>query len=51
MRTATDPHYRIDWTSWGKKNRIADAMDQKATDPFDTTVTGPWLHRWSNPGA
>jgi hypothetical protein len=47
MRTARDPHYRIDWTAWACKNRIADAMDQKAADPFDATVTGPWLHRWS----
>jgi hypothetical protein len=48
MRTARDPNYRIDWTAWAKKNRIADAMDQKPTAPFDATVTGPWLHRWSD---
>ena len=48
--TATNPHYRIDWTARGKKNRIADAMDQKAVNPFDTTVTGPWMHRWSDTG-
>ena len=47
MRTARDPGYQIDWTGWARQNRIADAMDQKAVDPFDTTVTGPWLHRWS----
>jgi hypothetical protein len=23
-------------------------MDQKPTDPFDPTVTGPWLHRWAD---
>ncbi|MHB8860841.1 MAG: phytanoyl-CoA dioxygenase family protein [Pirellulaceae bacterium] len=49
MRTARDPHHQIDWTAWARRNRIADAMDQKAVDPFDTTVTGPWLHRWSTP--
>ncbi len=47
MRTARDPTYQIDGTGWAKKNRIADAMDQKPADPFDTTVTGPWLHRWA----
>jgi hypothetical protein len=50
MRTAGDPHYRIDWTAWAKKNRIADAMDQKAADSFDSTVTGPWLRRWTGAG-
>ena len=50
MRTARDPKYRIDWTAWAQRNRIADAMDQKAVDPFDTTVTGPWLTRWSAAG-
>jgi hypothetical protein len=49
MRTAVDPGYRIDWTAWARQNRIADAMDKKAVDPFDTTVTGPWLGRWSSP--
>jgi hypothetical protein len=47
MRTARDPHYRIDWTQWAQQNRIADAMDAKPVDPFAATVTGPWLHRWS----
>ena len=49
MRTARDPNYRIDWTAWARQNRIADAMDQKPADPLDTTVTGPWLHRWADP--
>ncbi len=48
MRTARDPHYRIDWTAWAAKNRVADAMDKKAADPFDSTVTGPWLRRWTD---
>jgi hypothetical protein len=47
MRTARDPTYQIDWTHWAKQNRIADALDQKPADPFDPTVTGPWLHRWA----
>jgi hypothetical protein len=51
MRTATDPNYRIDWIAWARKNRVAEAMDRKSADPFDATVTGPWLHRWSNQGA
>jgi hypothetical protein len=48
MRTAKDPNYRIDWTAWSKKNRISDAMDKKASDPLDSTVSGPWLHRWTD---
>lgn len=50
MRTARDPSYRIDWTSWANKNRIADAMDDQAVDPFDTSISGPWLARWSGAG-
>jgi len=50
MRTSRDPEYRIDWTAWARKNRIADAMDQKPADPFDATVTGPWLYRWASTG-
>ncbi len=50
MRTAKEPNYRIDWSAWARQNRVADAMDQKPADPFDTTVTGPWLHRWTNTG-
>jgi len=50
MRTATDPKYWIDWSAWAKKNRVADAMDMKASDPFDSTVTGPWLRRWAEAG-
>jgi hypothetical protein len=47
MRTAKIADYLIDWQAWAAKNRIADGMDEKPSDPFDTTVTGPWLHRWS----
>ncbi len=50
MRTARDPSYQIDWTTWARQNRIADAMDTKTADPFDSSVTGPWLHRWSGTG-
>jgi len=50
MRTSRDPEYRIDWTAWARKNRVADAMDQKPVDPFDATVTGPWLYRWASTG-
>ncbi|MFH1918667.1 MAG: hypothetical protein ABIP48_02095 [Planctomycetota bacterium] len=50
MRTARDPGYDINWTDWAGKNRIADAMDEKTADPFDSTVTGPWLHGWASTG-
>ena len=51
MRTAKVANYQIDWTAWAGKNRIAQGMDEKPSDPFDTTVTGPWLHRWSETGS
>ncbi|MGO8688797.1 MAG: phytanoyl-CoA dioxygenase family protein [Thermoguttaceae bacterium] len=51
MRTARDPNYRADWSAWAKQNRIAGGMDDKPSDPFDTTVTGPWLHRWAKDSA
>jgi hypothetical protein len=47
MRTARDPQHRIDWTAWAQRNRITEAMDKPAADPFDATVSGPWLQRWS----
>lgn len=50
MRTAREPNYRIDWSAWANQNRVSDAMDQRSADPFDATVTGPWLHRWSDAG-
>jgi hypothetical protein len=50
MRTARNPDFRVDWTAWARKNRIADAMDRRPRDEFDPTVTGPWLHRWEGDG-
>lgn len=46
MRTARDPNYRPDWEAWSRQNRIADAMLDTPQDPFDTTVSGPWMERW-----
>lgn len=50
LRTARDSHYQIDWSAWARRNRVVDAMDTKPADPFDASVTGPWLHRWSAGG-
>ncbi len=50
MQTARNSSYRIDWSDWARKNRIADAMDKAAADPLDSTVTGPWLRRWASAG-
>ena len=47
MRTADDPNYQIDWTGWAGEDRHARVADKPHRDPFDTTVTGPWLRRWA----
>ncbi len=47
MRSA-DPDFHFDWGAWRRQNRIADAMPERdPRDTLDTTVTGPWLDRWS----
>jgi hypothetical protein len=51
MRTARDPNYRIDWESWARQNRIADAMldrEERADEAFSTSVSGPWMLRWKD---
>jgi ectoine hydroxylase-related dioxygenase (phytanoyl-CoA dioxygenase family) len=52
MRTSRDPEYRIDWTAWARKNRIADAMDQKPADPFDrrSRAQAPAVSTAGDPG-
>lgn len=47
MRTATDPTYRPDWQTWGRMNRVEAGMLEKPRDEFDTTVSGPWMERWT----
>ena len=49
MRTARDPNYRIDWTA-GPGRTASPRHGRETADPFDTTVTGPWLHRWTSTG-
>jgi hypothetical protein len=48
MRKASDRSYRVDWSQWALKNRIADAMIDKTDrrDEFDAMVSGPWMLRW-----
>ena len=41
MRTARVANYRIDWTAWAKKNRIADAMDKKPSIPSTRRSPAP----------
>lgn len=47
MRTARDPQHRPNWAEWAAQNRIADAMLETPKDPFDTSVSGPWMQRWA----
>ena len=50
MRTADDPDYKIDWERWARNSRmeiVKQRAGSEADDSFGTTVTGPWLNRWS----
>ena len=46
LRTAKTPGYQLDWKSWAVQNRIAAAMEDHK-DEFESSVMGPWLHRWA----
>lgn len=52
MRTAKDPHYKIDWEKWANtsRNAIEIGMSDKAIemkDEFNAMVSGPWMDRWA----
>lgn len=52
MRTAKDPHYKIDWEGWAQTSRNAIEMgrSEKALemkDEFNAMVSGPWMERWA----
>jgi hypothetical protein len=48
------PGFKADFETWGKVDRnalqaaaVSDAEKAKEKDPFDTTITGPWMGQWS----
>ena len=50
MRRRDDPGFRLDWTEWQRQSH-ADVDKARGRDdghdPFDVTVDGGWLERWS----
>lgn len=61
MAKGDDENFKPDWDEWSKINRsklqeaaveksiqaaIPELKERKPDDPFDTTISGPWMHRW-----
>lgn len=61
MAKSDDENFKPDWEEWARINRtklqeaavdqsIQDAIpelkDKQEDDPFDTTISGPWMHNW-----
>jgi hypothetical protein len=58
---AGDENFKPDWDGWSTinrtklqeaavqestKNEIAELKQRQEDDPFDTTISGPWMHNW-----
>lgn len=61
MAKSDDPDFKPDWEEWSKinrsklqeaavkdsiKNQIEELREKQEDDPFDTTISGPWMHNW-----
>jgi len=61
MAKGDDPNFKPDWDEWSKinrsklqeaaveeaiKNQIEELREKQEDDPFDTTISGPWMHNW-----
>lgn len=61
MAKENDENFKADWDVWAKinraklqeaavkdevKNEIPELKDKVENDPFDTTISGPWMHNW-----
>ncbi|CAF2512173.1 unnamed protein product [Rotaria sp. Silwood2] len=61
MAKEDDENFKPDWEQWSKinrsklqeaavqdriKNEIEELREQRLDDPFDTTISGPWMHNW-----
>ena len=48
MAKSDDENFKPDWDEWSKINRdkLQQIRNQKEDDPFDTTISGPWMHNW-----
>ncbi|CAF1351083.1 unnamed protein product [Rotaria sp. Silwood1] len=61
MAKGDDENFKPDWEEWSKinrtklqeavvqesiKNEIPELKERQNDDPFDTTISGPWMHNW-----
>jgi hypothetical protein len=61
MAKENDENFKPDWEEWSKINRtklqeaavkdsikeqIPELKERQEDDPFDTTISGPWMHSW-----
>ena len=61
MAKENDENFQPDWEEWSQINRtklqeaaVNDAIKEQIPelkakqedDPFDTTISGPWMHNW-----
>ena len=49
MRTAKDPNHVIEWEGFATidRTKLQAAVMQVDSDPFDTSIHGPWMKRWN----
>lgn len=61
MAKNDDDTFQPNWDEWAKinrsklqeaaveeaiKNQIPELKEREVDDPFDTTISGPWMHNW-----
>ena len=48
MHTVKDPNYVIQWEEFATLDRslLQEAAMKVESDPFDTSIHGPWMNRW-----
>ncbi|CAF1310839.1 unnamed protein product [Adineta steineri] len=61
MTKNDDKNFKPDWNEWSKinrtkleeasvresiKNEIKELKERQENDPFDTSISGPWMHNW-----
>ncbi|CAF0803587.1 unnamed protein product [Adineta steineri] len=61
MTKSDDKNFKPDWNEWSKinrtkleeasvresiKNEIKELKERQENDPFDTSISGPWMHNW-----
>ena len=47
MRSADNPHHIIEWEGFATLDRTKlQEAEKQTTNPYDTTIHGPWMKRW-----